>query len=135
MKKKIDADYNQQEIVYAQFFRPGCKTIYNCLKIMNASGPGQSLVKWSGGQCPPEAEAFSSQSKPKTQTRGTLSLNHVYHLYNTVITITFQAVPRFKQNGWAQIISLMRIIIIMFKIKGIEEQFTDYHHNFTLALM
>ena len=29
--------------------RPGCKAVYNCLKIMNASGPGQSPGRGSGG--------------------------------------------------------------------------------------
>ena len=62
--------------------RPGCKADYNCLKIMNASGPGQSPGRGSGGQCPPEAEAFLSQSMPKTQSPGTLALNHVYLLYS-----------------------------------------------------
>ena len=62
--------------------RPGCKADYNCLKIMNASGPGQSRGRGSGGQRPPEAEAFLSQSMPKTQSPGTLALNHVYLLYS-----------------------------------------------------
>ena len=48
---------------------------------MNASGPGQCPGRWSGGLCPPEAEAFLSQSMPKTQSPGTLSLNYVYLLY------------------------------------------------------
>ena len=48
---------------------------------MNASGPGQNPGRGSGGRCPPEAEAFLSQSKPKTQSPGTLALNHVYLLY------------------------------------------------------
>ena len=59
-------------------FRPGCKAGYNCLKIMNASGPGQSPGRRSGGLHPPEAEAFLSQSMPKTQSPGAFSLNHVY---------------------------------------------------------
>ena len=45
---------------------------------MNASGPGQSRGRGSGGQ----AEAFLSQSMPKTQSPGTLALNHVYLLYS-----------------------------------------------------
>ena len=63
-------------------FRPGCQADENCLKIMNASGPGHSPGRGSGGLCPPEAEAFLSQSMPKTQSPGTLSLNHVYFLYS-----------------------------------------------------
>ena len=53
---------------------------------MNASGPGQSPGRGSGGRCPPEAEAFLSQSMPKTQSPCTLALNHVY-LTLTAITI------------------------------------------------
>ena len=48
---------------------------------MNASDPGQSPGSGSGGRCPPEAEAFLSQPMPKTQSPGTLALNHVYLLY------------------------------------------------------
>ena len=44
---------------------------------MNASGPGQSPGWGSGGQRPPKAEAFLSQSMPKTQSPGTLVLNNV----------------------------------------------------------
>ena len=59
--------------------RPGCKARYNCLKIMNASGPGQSPGKGSGGG-PPEVEAFLSQLMPKIQSPGIwqFSLNQVY---------------------------------------------------------
>ena len=53
--------------------KPGCKAGYNGLKIMNASGPGQSR-----GQRPTEAETVLSQSMPKTQSPGPFSLNHVY---------------------------------------------------------
>ena len=49
---------------------------------MNARGPGQSPGRRSEGQRPPEAEAFSSQLMPKTQSPGTLALNHVYLLYS-----------------------------------------------------
>ena len=49
---------------------------------MNASGPDQSPCRGSGGQRPPEAEAFSSQSIPETKSPGTLALNHVYLLYS-----------------------------------------------------
>ena len=49
---------------------------------MNASGLGQSPGRGSGGQRPPEAKAFLSQSMPKTQSPGTLALNHVYFLYS-----------------------------------------------------
>ena len=48
---------------------------------MNASGPGQSPGRGSGGRLP-EAEAFLSQSVPKTQSPGTLALNCVYFLYS-----------------------------------------------------
>ena len=48
---------------------------------MNASGPGQSPGMGSGGRCSPEAEAFWSQSMPKTQSPGILALNNVYLLY------------------------------------------------------
>ena len=48
---------------------------------MNASDPGQSPGSGSEGGCPPEAEVFLSQSMPKTQSPGTLALNHVYLLY------------------------------------------------------
>ena len=68
--------------IYIYIYRPGCKADYNCLKIMNASGPGQSPGRGSGGQRPPEAETFLSQSMPKTQSPGTLVLNHVYLLYS-----------------------------------------------------
>ena len=61
--------------------RRGCKAEYKFVKIMNASGPGQSPGRGSGGRYPPEAEAFLSQSMPKTQSPGTLALNHVYLLY------------------------------------------------------
>ena len=49
---------------------------------MTVSGPGQSPGRGSGGQSPPEAEAFLSQSLPKTQSLGALSLNHVCFLYS-----------------------------------------------------
>ena len=49
---------------------------------MNASGPGQRPGGGSGGR-PPEAEAFLSQSMPKTQSPGTLSLNRVYFFNST----------------------------------------------------
>ena len=49
---------------------------------MNASGPEESPGRGSGGQRPPESEAFLSQSMPKTQSPGTLALNHVYLLYS-----------------------------------------------------
>ena len=54
--------------------RPGCKAGFICLKIMNTSG-----------RCPPEAEAFFSQSVPKTQSPGTLSLYPVYFLNTYII--------------------------------------------------
>ena len=49
---------------------------------MNASGQRQSPGRGSGGRCPPESEAFLSQSMPKTQSPGILALNQVY-LLNT----------------------------------------------------
>ena len=49
---------------------------------MNASGPGLSPDKGAGGQHPPEAEAFLSQSMPKIQSPGRLLLNYVYFLYS-----------------------------------------------------
>ena len=48
---------------------------------MHASGPGQSPGRGSEGRRSPEAEAFLSQSMPKTQSPGTLALYHVYLLY------------------------------------------------------
>ena len=68
-------------------FRPGYKSDYNCLKIMNASGPGQSRGRGSGGEHPPEDEAFLSPPVAKTQSPGTLALNHVYLLYSNNINI------------------------------------------------
>ena len=73
---------NARQVVLQSFSRPGCKADYICLKIMNASGPGQSPGRGLGGQRSPEAEAFWSQSMPKTQSPGTLALNHVYFLYS-----------------------------------------------------
>ena len=52
---------------------------------MNASGPGQSPGRGSGGRCPPEAEAFLSQSMPKTQSPGTLAI--IMYIYLTLTAI------------------------------------------------
>ena len=49
---------------------------------MNASGPGQSPGRGSGGQLPPEAEAFLSQSVPKTTVSWHIGLESTYFLYN-----------------------------------------------------
>ena len=73
---------------------------------MNASGPGQSPGRVSGGRCPPEAEVFLSPSMPKTQCPGTLALNHVY-LLDTYSNNNSKDWSRTLKNWWGQLMSYM----------------------------
>ena len=77
-------EYNER--MSEEVNRPGSKAQYNCLKIKNASGPGQSTSKGEGGGGgggggrSPEAEAFLSQVTPKTLSPSTFFYRYI-HFY------------------------------------------------------
>ena len=102
---------------------------------MKASGPGRSRGRGSRGGClqmSPEAEAFLLNSMPKTQSPGTLSLNHVDFLNSN---------NNDYSKGWWLIHDLTKMGGVSLwalcahheyvKLDCIEEQFTDYHQTLT----
>ena len=90
---------------------------------------GRALV---GGQ----AEAFLSQSMPKTQSPGTLSLNHVYFLYSNNNYLIFQRlINDLKKKKVGSDYKLYVHIMIMSDVLKSSLQITTRVKTLTLGLM